>query len=643
MPNVRLISLCALAILPFSVSAQQADETDVVVTASRIAVAPAQVGSSLTVIDRETLAVRQLLFVSDALRDVPGVAVSRGGGLGAVTQVRVRGTEGNHALVLIDGVEANNPVSNSEFDFANLLVADIERIEILRGPQSALYGSDAIGGVINIITREYTDGLDAMIRAGAGNLGTQDLGLRIGGGGDRYTGGASLTRFASDGENIARTGPEKDGFENDVLTLHGRALLGDRLALKANLRYIESTQDFDTQDFDFPATPTQGLVVDDDVAGNIEQLFYRFQADSRGDLGEHRFGLSGTHTKNVFFGDGLMTGQNQGDKTKLDYQFTLPLGRSSSAPDGVVQALTLAAERELVDYENRGASPLAAENQRKNDEQTSVVAEYRAGSARADFSASARLDRNELFEDASTFRLTGSFALNGQTRLHTSFGTGVTNPGFFELFGFFPGSFIGNPALAPEQSRSFDIGVERLFDDGRWRADITYFDADLREEIQTTFDTPTFLSSVTNLPGDSERRGAEMILNGAPTERWQLAASYTYTDARQPDGLPELRRAKRIASLDNTVELAGGRARVHLGIDYNGPQVDSEFVFATPEERVTLPSFTLVTLAGDFAIDARWRLYARAENLLDEEYEEWFGYRGRGRAVVAGFELALTR
>ena len=615
------------------------DIENVVVTASRVPIDAAEVGSSMSVVSRADLDVRQPTFVADALRDVPGLAVSRGGGFGAVTQVRIRGAEGNHALVLIDGVEANNPVSNSEFDFANLALADIERIEILRGPQSALYGSDAIGGVINVITRERDDGFDARATVEGGSFGTHAFALSAGSGTERYGGGLHVSRLATDGENIARAGNEKDGFENDALTLDGRALLG-AFAVNANVQHIDSAQEFDTQDFSFPAGPTQGLVVDDDVSSSLEQWFARVQATADFARVTHRLAVSGTSTENTFLDGSAVTGRNEGDKTKVDYQATLDLGGAATIPEAGRRTLTLALERELVDYANRGASPDAAENQTQDDAQTSIAAEYRRAFARASFSASARFDDNDLFDDASTYRLTGAYRAGDRTRLHSSLGTGIANPGFFELFGFFPGSFIGNPALVPEHSTSFDFGVERLLG-ADTRLDVTYFRADLEDEIETTFDSSTFLSSVRNLRGESERRGVELSIVAGVSDRWQVAASYTYTHAEQPDG-GELRRPRHVASLDNTLQFLDGRARLHFGVDHTGAQLDTELVFATPEERVEVPAFTLVKVSGDLRLAPRLRVYGRIENLLGEEYEEWFSYRGRGRALVAGFAVDLA-
>jgi vitamin B12 transporter len=454
----------------------------------------------------------------------------------------------------------------------------------------------------------------------------------------------SWTGFTTDGQNIARGGDEADGFRNDALTLHGHAQLGDAFAVRGHLRYIDSEQEFDTQDFSFPVTATQGLVVDDDVASNMEQWFGRVEATAGFARTEHRFGVSGTRTENVFFDGGAATGSNAGDKTKLDYQLTLALGPAATDTGArrLDHALTVAFEREFVEYMNLGATADALENQVQADEQSSVVAEYRASFGRVGFSASARHDANELFEDAATYRMTGSFDVAADTRLHSSVGTGISNPGFFDLFGFFPGSFVGNPALEPERSTHFDVGIEHSFAVERARVDVTYFRADLEDEITTSFDVATFLSTVENLRGQSERRGVELSLTASATERWQVAAAYTYTEAYQPDGAPELLRPRHVASLDNTLTLAGGRARLNVGIDYGGTQIDNEFVFATLAERAVLPSFTLVNVAGDVRLNERWRLYGRVENLLDEEYEEWFSYSGRGRAVVAGFALELA-
>jgi vitamin B12 transporter len=586
---------------------------DLIVTAARVAVPSSTVGASISVIPREALETERHITVADALRLQPGIAVSRGGGHGAVTQARMRGAEGNHTLVLIDGVEANNPVNNSEFDFANLLAADIERIEILRGAQSALYGSEAIGGVVHVITRRPVDDARIDAHAETGTFDTRKLGFSASTAAGRMSGGVAIASFATDGENIAREGNEADGYSNDTISLRGDAHPSEALTLSASLRYIDAEQDFDSQDFSFPPSPTQGLVIDDDVSGALEQWFLRVEAEITGEESpwQHRFAVSRTDTDNRFFDGGGLTGGNAAQKDKLELQSTIVFTAA--------QSVTLAVEREQVDYSNRGAAPDALENQERSDEQTSLIGEYRVRLGRADLAVGARGDDNELFQDASTFRGTLSFALDDLTRLHGSLGTGVANPGFFELFGFFPDSFIGNPELRPEQSESVDVGIERQFGRRGFILDATYFRANLEDEILTTFDAETFLSTVVNLAGKSERRGVELALDAPLADWWRLRASYTYTDADQPDGEAELRRPRHLGSVSSTFALRSGRARIHFGAVFNGEQEDSEFIFATPEDRVTLEQFTVLNLAADYRISPRWQLYGRIDYDLDEE------------------------
>jgi vitamin B12 transporter len=171
--------------------------------------------------------------------------------------------------------------------------------------------------------------------------------------------------------------------------------------------------------------------------------------------------------------------------------------------------------------------------------------------------------------------------------------------------------------------------------------DITYFYANLTDEIQTVFDESTFLSTVVNLDGESRRHGLELALRAQPLKRWHLTAGYTYTDSRQADGRPELRRPRHIASLNNLFELARGRARIHVGVDYSGKQSDAEFVWATPSDRVVLDGFTLIKIAGDYEIADGIRLYGRIENVRNERYEEVFSYRGRSRSATLGVAIEL--
>ncbi|HSR72285.1 MAG TPA: TonB-dependent receptor, partial [Kiloniellales bacterium] len=568
---------------------------ETVVSASRVPIPAEQAGSTVTVITAEEIEQRQAVYVSDVLRDVPGLAVNRAGAVGNTTQVRIRGAEANQTLVLIDGIEVADPTV-SEFNFGHLLASDIERIEVIRGPQSALWGADAIGGVINIITKRGRRGLTAEASAEGGSFTTRQGNASLRGGTERLTGALSATWFATNGTNIARRGDEEDEAENKTLFANGGVQVFDNLRLDLSGRYMDTMNQFDPQDFDFPATPTNGLAVDGDEVQETEQLFGRAQTtlDLLDGRWEHRLGAAYSGVEKIFTTDGARTSRNKGDKLKLDYQTSLRFETPEIAD--AAHTVILLVEQEREDFLNEGADPGAPENQKEDRHATGLVGEYRLDLWESLFlSGAIRHDVNSDFADATTWRASAAYVVpRVETRLHGSYSTGVTNPTFFEQFGFFPDSFVGNPDVEPEKSEGWEIGVEQPFWDRRLVLDVTWFETDLEDEIVTTFDPMTFFFSVDNQPGRSRRRGVEVSLAAEPLPGLTLDAAYTYTDASEPNGLEEIRRPRHIASLNVNRRFLDGRADLGLSVRYTGPQIDSEFSANTPEDRVELDDFTLV-------------------------------------------------
>jgi len=613
-----------------------------VVTASRVPVPSAQVGTAVTVITAEDIAKRQARLVSDVLRDVPGVAVNRGGPLGNVTQVRIRGAEGNHTLVTIDGVQVNDPTNNSEFDFANLLAEDVERIEVLRGPQSALWGSDALGGVINIITKRGREGLRADGFLEAGSFETAAGSVSASGGGKGYRFAATASFIDTEGVNMSRFGTEEDGYENGTLNATGSLQPADGLELSANGRLTASEVETDPQDFTF-GSPTQGLVIDGDERRESRQFYGRVQGKllAAGGAWEHVLGANYLDTDNKNLVDGAFNSASEGGRTRLDYETTLRFETPEFAD--AEHTTTLYLEHVEESFRNRIADPTSSANQERRSRSDSIAGEYRLGLLRRVYlSGSARHDDNDLFESATTWRITGAFLFpEAGTRVHGSIGTGVKNPGFFELFGFLPDNFVGNPDLKPEESEGWDIGVEQSLLDDRLLVDATYFESDLEDEILTIFPPPTFVATAVNQAGVSRRRGVELSMRARPAERIDLVGAYTYTRADDPDGRDEVRRPRHVASLSAGYRLAGDRGSLNLSVRYNGRMEDNEFIFATPEDRVTLDDFTLVTLAANYNVTKAVQLFGRVENLLDEDYEEVFSTRQPGVGVFAGVRVNL--
>lgn len=640
-PALLLVLLCvspARADLESEPLSQRRWE-EIVVVAGRVPRPAREVGSTLTVLDADDIHARQIDLGSELLREVPGVAVNRSGQVGNVTQVRIRGAEGNHTLVLLDGIEANDPGFGSEFNFANLLTYGVSRIEVLRGPQSALYGSEAIGGVISITTTVPEAGFGASAEVEGGSYGTSRIGASVSGASDAVSALVSAVRYDTDGISASAIEPEKDGYR--TVALHGKldAHLGDHLSARLVLHRSDNRVQTDRQDFDFPPTATEGLIVDSNghtesaqdyglLALNAEQLDGHW-------LQRAAFGYTDTSTDN--FADGLRNGGNRGRRKKFEYQSTLRMGKGRWHHD-----LTGGIQRERLDFTGLSAT-VAGANQSRSDAQTSLIAEYAVSHARdGSLSVSVRHDDNDRFEDATTVRATASWlARSSATRFHGSYGEGITDPSFVELFGFVPSSFVGNPDLRPEQSTGWDLGVAQALDGGRALLDVTYFHATLTGEITTVFDFDTFTSTAVNQQGDSNRRGVEIAFDAAVGTAWSVHGTYTWLDATEPDGRREVRRPQHSGSLDLDYTFLGGRGNLNLGALFNGSRQDAEFIPATPATRVTLDGYTVVNAAIGYQVTPRLELFARGENLLDEDYTEVFGYRSPGSAVYLGMRARL--
>ena len=614
-----------------------------VVSASRVPVDSNEVGSALFVLPQERIQASGAPFVSDLLRQAPGVAVSRQGGLGTSTQVRMRGAESRQTLVLIDGVEANDPAFNAEFDIGHLLTGGVQTIEVLRGPQSALYGSEALGGVIHVTTQRATRPFEASAFAEAGSFESLQAGGLVGTKTDRYHLAVSAHWLDTQGTNVARLGSEDDGYENLTVGAAGGLQLGPLLRLDGSIRHTDARSEYDRQSFEFPATTTQGLVIDSDDVTDVERLYATLQGtlDLFDGRWQHRVRASRTETDSEVLQDGTFLSSNAGGRTKYDYQTTVSFATPALA--SAEHGITLAYEHEEQSFENRGPTPASLENQDQENRQDSFVGEYQVGFYdRLFLSASGRHDNNQLFDDADTYRVTAALLFPASaTRLHASYGTGVNNPGFFELYGFIPSAFTGNPDLKPQSSKGVDFGIEQAFFEKRLTLDVTWFKAEFEDEIVTVFDALTFTSTVANLEGVSKREGVEVAAVARVTDGLSLAASYTYTDATEPDGDIEVRRPRHVASFNALWRFLDGRGLLNLAVNYTGEQEDTEFVFSTPRERVTLSAFTLVRVTASYALTRNVSLTGRIENLLDQDYEEVYSYRAPGFGAFAGVRITL--
>jgi vitamin B12 transporter len=629
-PIAALAAIGASCVVSSAFAAEEPLD-QVIVTGARTPISAADVGSAVTVITRDDIERRQVRYVTELLRAVPGFAVSHSGVVGSQTQVRVRGSEANHVLVLVDGVRANDPATGDEFRWEYLSTANIERIEIVRGPQSALWGSDAIGGVVHIVTRSGSggNGGSAYVESGARNT----LNAAAGGsfGGDTWSVGIGVERLATDGFNISRSGDEDDDAEISTATLNARLAPSEALTVTFGARSVDAYTQFDAVDF-----VTTGLPADSDVATDTRQAYAHVgaifgAADARV---RHRLGVRYFDSDNENLVDGLYDSSTSSDRTTWAYQADISLRAAS---------LSLAAEHEVTQFTQRGTVVFDDPNQVQETDVTSAIADVhgRAGESLA-WLFSLRFDDHSDFDDILTGRMSLAWNVSDATILRAGFGTGQKTPTFIERFGFFPQSFVGNPGLRPEHSTSYDVGLEHAFES--LRVQLSLFDQDLDDEINGFFCPNPFPAPCTavNMDQPSSRRGAEFGAQWSVGDRVAVGVTYTYTHSEDADSAAELRRPRHAGSVHADYSFANGRGRVALAADYGGTRQDVFFPpFPNPSEIVTLGNYWLVGLTAQYDVSDRVRLFARGSNLLDAEYEQVYGYRTPGRALFGGMQVSF--
>ncbi|MEM6660535.1 MAG: TonB-dependent receptor [Pseudomonadota bacterium] len=650
----QLVTLAAmLAVLPIGAFAQSADDElvgeDIIVTGGLTPISVNQIGRAYTVITGEQLQARGTRYVADALRLVPGLAVSRTGSFGGLTQIRARGAEGNQILVLVDGIEIS-PAGNGEVDFGSLIVTDIERIEVLRGPQSALYGSNAAAGVIQIFTRRgRRNGSTFRGTLEGGSDGTALVSLNAAGGEEDWDGAIGVSLRSTQGFNIAtgtddQTG-ERDGDRN--LTITGRANWDFTPDFSMGINFFVADRKSDTDDQAFPFDPvtfapllndpTFSKVIDSNDVNDATDIsigwFGRFEMLD--DALVHEVKLGFTHNTSNSLSDGTLSFGTESQRLKAGYQASYAF--STGDVDHVVAG--------LIDYEQEQNDTNFADQQSRRV--LGLGGEYRLAFGPAALQASVRNDFNNQFKDALTFSFSGSYDLEATgTRLHGSVGRGVTNPTFFEQFGSSPGRFIGNRDLIPERTFQWDLGIEQSFFDDRFILDATYFRGTVTDEISSGFNAAAGLATSVNTDGESTREGVEISLTMTPLDELSITGSYTYTLAKDgASGLSEVRRPRHTAALDATYTFLGDRAMLNANLVYNGDQYDSDFATgffpAALQPRAKLDGYFLLSLQGSYAVTEQLDVFARLENALNSDYQEVLNYETQGFTGFGGIKLTF--
>jgi vitamin B12 transporter len=601
------------------------DLPQIVVGATRVPTPESELGTSVTVITAEEIAAKQQRTLPAALLEVPGLDVVQTGSPGGLTSVFIRGTNANQTKVFIDGIEANDPSSpNGDFDFAHVLAFDLDRVEVLRGPQSGLYGSDAIGGVINIVTQAGDGPTRATGSLEGGAFGTLNETAKVGGSTDNlsyffgfghfHVGAMPVTPQAL--IPLGRTF-NPDSYDNRTFSSRLGAKLGDGFDIGLASRAIETTLYSTSDDFLGPESLRSG--------NTTRQLFTRGFAhmtllDGRLD---QTLGLAYTNSDRGFLDPNRIPVAPSvfgGDRVKLDYLGALRV------IDG--QILTFGGEREADRVDNSGG--FTARNG-----YSAGFAQLQSDVAGRFFDAvSVRYDANDQFGGKATYRVAPALLIPEiGTKLKASVGTGFKAPSLSQLYQDFPAfDFFGNPNLRPETSMGLDAGIEQSLAEGHVAVGATYFANRIANliEINDTF------TSYTNI-GMARTYGLESFMSLTPWEGFSVRADYTYTVAKNAITQQDLlRRPRDKVSLGATFQ-AAPTLLLSATLVYVGPwrDVDRDGT----RSGLLASGYTIVNLAGTYDFGQGMKAFARIDNLLDRRYQNPVGFQRPGLGVIGGLEI----
>jgi vitamin B12 transporter len=631
-----------LSLVPFfalsSVNAQESLNSaegspkieEILVSASLIPIAANRSANAITVIDSEQIKLRGTSNISALLRDVPGFAVNQNGGFGSLTEVRVRGSEANHLVVLVDGIEVNDPSQTDQLNWGTLSVTDIERIEIVRGPQSVLYGSDAIAGVINIITKSAVEPLTASVYTEYGSRATSNNGFSVGHKSEKLNIKFGASHFETDGINVQPTkGDDLDGYRNTAINMNSGYKYSDQLALSFAAHKSAGMNEFDgspeVQFTDFDRQHRKVTATYNSVDG----------------LWSHVISLSDSDFANDNFkqdDSGITVANGSTESSKQNYQYT-----GSRLIDELNQniSIAIAHEKEKFKQTHPELYFYAGVEDGKSVERAvaSIALEYRFEPVESlTLAASARHDDNDFFEKSDTYKLEAAYQQSDKLRYRGAWGTAVKNPTFTELYGIYS-KFKANPNLIPEQSNSWELGVDASFIDDRLNLSATYFNSRLENEIATksfncdpvnTWDCE--YSQPINLAKKSNRQGLELSSSVTVSQNLLISASYTHTDSKDPFGEDEQRVPKNIGSV-NLAFQPNNELKLNLNIQHNGSQKDWQ--------EPILEAYTLVNLSSSYMANEDLELHANINNLFDKDYQEIVGYESPGFGANLGVRYKL--
>ncbi|MEM6640911.1 MAG: TonB-dependent receptor [Pseudomonadota bacterium] len=591
--------------VPFSTAlAEEAKSLDkIVVNATRLGQSKTETGSSVSVITADDIEAMGAIYVLDALAQAPGVTINQNGAFGGNASVRIRGAATEQTLVLIDGVPVNDTTSpGGGFNFARLDTANIERIEILKGPQSTLWGTDAIGGVIAITTKTPDGGLGGDVFVEGGSFSTVRGGGSISNGNDKGDFRIGAVAVSSDGiskADEANGNSEDDSFDSLTLTAKGGLNLG-QARLSADVLYTDAETEFDSFSFGSPGSVADGDELSDteELAANVTLTFPALDGRLENLL---QIGYSDIDREN--FTNGASSFGSEGDRQIYRYLGTY-----------------------TTEAGNRLAFGAEREDTTANDDDTSIdglfaLYEFKVVDGLTT-TAGVRYDDHDRFGSETTLRVASAWALSDRVTVRASWGEGFKAPTIFQTTFFCCGATAPNADLEPETSAAFDAGVDWQSADGRYDLGATVFRQDTENLINFDFLIGGYLNIDEVLS-----TGVELSGSVALTDTVRLSLDYAYIDAQDGNGDPLARLPEHSGDLSLSYQSPGALSG-NLLVRYNGSETNTD--------GTTLDGWWRVDVTGRYAFNERIEAYGRIENLFDEEYQQILGYGTPGVSGTVG-------
>lgn len=616
--TIKKISIAA-AIMASSVAVAEENSRleELVVTSSRVETPLRQLGTSVSVLTAEQIQASGFHSLADVLRTTPSIAVSRNGGPGKVTSLRIRGEEGFRTLVLIDGIEVSDPTGTQVMpQMQHILSSNIARVEVLRGAQGMMYGADA-GGVINISTRDTDEPLTAELAYESGRYDTEQLNAMLGGQLGSIDYFISASDYSSAGFN-ARTSDillqDDDPYDNQ--TLHGR--LGWQISEQLRVSLVAHDIDAESE-FDGCSIPPFFLPTHD-CRGDYMQSDHKATVDYQSEVFNHQLAVGSTEVERQNLAAGIESFSTDGTIDSVSYLGSAALSDAVRFVYGVDQS-----EEEIMSTGGRSMSR----------ERLGIYLEYQGSVAdRFYYTAGLRQDDIDGFDNYNSYRASAAYVFDlaggNNIKLKASYGTGFRVPSLSEAaynsspFAYAPAAGV---VLDLEESSGFDVGVEYYADNGL-HLEMVYFDQKVENEI--FFDLDTF-SGYLQADGETTSSGVELIAEIPLNEQWLLSMNRTYNDTETVAGVQRSRRPKHLTNITLSYHSENWLFSGSLRGDQDAIDANSG---------MPLPNYTVVDGSVTYILNDNLRITGRVENAFDEEYEEVPGFNTAGVSGYMGLKLS---